>query len=91
MAVFANPNIHEYILILSWCFVLVNGGYTSWTDWSICSRSCGPGITSRHRTCSQPFPSLNGKDCSDIGEAFEQKSCFLKDCKGIAYCFFQQS
>ena len=61
---------------------LVNGGYTAWTAWSTCSRSCGPGITSRHRTCTQPVPAANGKDCSVIGEAFQQKACFLKACEG---------
>ncbi|XP_028394319.1 uncharacterized protein LOC114518504 isoform X2 [Dendronephthya gigantea] len=59
----------------------VNGGYTQWTEWSTCSRSCGPGITSRHRTCTQPVPSADGKDCSVIGESFQQKVCYLNNCK----------
>ncbi|XP_074627228.1 uncharacterized protein LOC141885237 isoform X4 [Acropora palmata] len=58
----------------------VDGGFTGWTDWSACSRSCGPGVTSRHRTCSNPRPSAGGKDCSNLGSAFEQRSCLLTEC-----------
>ncbi|XP_068700145.1 uncharacterized protein [Montipora foliosa] len=58
----------------------VNGGFTDWTDWSACSRSCGPGVTSRHRTCSNPRPTAGGNDCSNLGSAFEQRSCLLTEC-----------
>ena len=67
--------------ILTLC-PIVDGGFTGWTDWSACSRSCGPGVTSRHRTCSNPRPSAGGKDCSNLGSAFEQRSCLLTECPG---------
>ncbi|KAL9971012.1 hypothetical protein ACROYT_G023488 [Oculina patagonica] len=58
----------------------VDGGYTDFTEWSACSRSCGPGVTSRHRTCSNPSPTAGGKDCTNLGPAFEQRSCLLAEC-----------
>jgi len=61
----------------------VDGGYTAFTDWSACSRSCGPGVTSRHRTCSNPPPTAGGKDCTNLGPAFEQRSCLLAECPGL--------
>ncbi|XP_031556840.1 uncharacterized protein LOC116293538 isoform X2 [Actinia tenebrosa] len=58
----------------------VDGGYSPWTRWTECSRTCGPGIISRHRTCDNPFPSAGGKDCSNFGPSFDQKPCNMKEC-----------
>lgn len=40
-----------------------NGGWSEWSPWSSCTPACGRGVQYRTRTCSNPFPSNNGKFC----------------------------
>ncbi|XP_048581714.1 uncharacterized protein LOC5511228 isoform X2 [Nematostella vectensis] len=54
----------------------VDGGYSQWSPWTPCSRSCQAGVVSRHRICNSPAPSSGGKDCSNLGQGFEQMPCF---------------
>ncbi|KAJ8038941.1 Hemicentin-1 [Holothuria leucospilota] len=56
----------------------VNGGYSDWSDWSTCSLSCGGGVKSRTRTCSNPAPAFNGEDCK--GPGTERQMCMLERC-----------
>ncbi|XP_053390870.1 coadhesin-like, partial [Mercenaria mercenaria] len=46
-----------------------NGGWTNWDSWSTCSLTCGGGIQSRSRTCTNPRPSVLGQNC--IGNPHE--------------------
>lgn len=54
-------------------FVLVNGNFTLWTGWSVCSKSCGFGIRTRYRNCTNPPPLFGGSDC--LGELHQVKEC----------------
>ncbi|XP_065656244.1 SCO-spondin-like [Hydra vulgaris] len=58
----------------------VDGGLSVWSKFSECSASCGDGIQSRQRTCSNPVPSGGGKNC--VGVLSETQSCILSVCKG---------
>lgn len=58
----------------------VNGGYTAWSQWESCSKSCGDGLQKRTRSCSNPRPANGGSDCSRLGKAVETKKCNLKSC-----------
>ena len=60
-------------------YVSVDGGFSDWTAWSSCSKSCGDTVVkSRERSCTKPPPSGGGKNCS--GETFEIKLCETKPC-----------
>ena len=56
----------------------IHGGFTKWTEWSKCTRSCGVGITNRTRSCSDPVPMHGGNDCS--GTSIEIKVCNWNPC-----------
>lgn len=59
--------------------VLVNGGFTQWTEWSACSESCGPkAVRMRMRLCTNPPPAFGGNDCA--GWRFEVEYCKPKEC-----------
>lgn len=56
----------------------VDGGYTQWSIWSLCSASCGSGTQARYRRCNAPPKRNGGNDCK--GEFFEVRPC------GEMYC-----
>ncbi|XP_045163907.2 hemicentin-1-like [Mercenaria mercenaria] len=57
----------------------INGGWTSWTLWSTCSRTCGTGSSSRTRSCTNPAPKHNGAQC--FGPAYDTKTCSHNSCQ----------
>ena len=62
--------------------ILVDGGYTDWSDYGTCSKTCGEGIQIRERTCSNPTPRHGGEDCSSLGNATETRPCDDGPCPG---------
>ncbi|XP_056015238.1 SCO-spondin-like [Ostrea edulis] len=56
----------------------VDGGWSAWSWYDICSVSCGGGQQQRTRTCSNPTPEYNGKPC--VGDSASVKSCNTKIC-----------
>ena len=60
-------------------FLSVDGGYSSWGTWSMCSRSCGVGSQQPSRTCTNPAPKYGGRTCYRqrwrLGRATERRSC----------------
>ncbi|KAH0516852.1 A disintegrin and metalloproteinase with thrombospondin motifs 14 [Microtus ochrogaster] len=57
-----------------------DGGWSSWTKFGSCSRSCGGGVRSRSRSCDNPPPAYGGRPCS--GSMFEYQICNSDDCPG---------
>jgi len=62
------------------CFTAVNGGYTNWTI-SKCSVTCGGGVKTFTRTCTNPPPANGGKNCSELGPANKTASCNEQGCR----------
>ena len=58
----------------------MNGGLSEWTGFSPCSVSCGTGVQSRVRYCTEPYPQHGGDECT--GNSTDTKSCNIKDCPG---------
>ncbi|XP_053438721.1 A disintegrin and metalloproteinase with thrombospondin motifs 14 [Nycticebus coucang] len=57
-----------------------DGGWSSWTKFGSCSRSCGGGVRSRSRSCDNPPPAYGGRPCS--GPMFEYQVCNSEECPG---------
>ncbi|KAL5272649.1 hypothetical protein ACHWQZ_G000744 [Mnemiopsis leidyi] len=57
------------------CCVTVEGGWTDWTDWSVCEcdHSTGTGTRNKTRSCSNPSPSCFGSDCA--GDSVNTSFC----------------
>ncbi|KAL2088451.1 hypothetical protein ACEWY4_015350 [Coilia grayii] len=56
----------------------VNGGWESWGKWSDCSRTCGAGVQSAQRDCTNPAPQHGGRYC--LGERRRYKVCNTNPC-----------
>nr|XP_022332685.1 coadhesin-like isoform X2 [Crassostrea virginica] len=56
----------------------VNGQWSGWSGFSLCSTTCGPGAQIRKRTCTQPPPSNGGSSC--VGDEIESVQCQINPC-----------
>jgi len=54
-------------------YEIVDGGFSEWSSWSSCQVTCGEGMKSRTRTCTQPPPKYGGKICA--GDYSETAAC----------------
>ncbi|XP_065671366.1 uncharacterized protein LOC136089329 [Hydra vulgaris] len=59
-----------------------DGGYTEWSPFSSCSQTCGGGVEIRTRTCINPSPLGDGKDCQHLGPSKEEREC------SNVFCFY---
>ncbi|XP_046853902.1 A disintegrin and metalloproteinase with thrombospondin motifs adt-1-like [Xenia sp. Carnegie-2017] len=59
---------------------ITRAGWTDWSWWKICSKSCGKGVESRYRRCINPPPTSGGLKCS--GKSNETKFCNDCPCPG---------
>nr|XP_022289245.1 sushi, von Willebrand factor type A, EGF and pentraxin domain-containing protein 1-like isoform X2 [Crassostrea virginica] len=58
---------------------IVNGGWSSWSQFSECSTSCNGGTKSRSRMCNSPVPDPEGIPC-DMSNAKEHVACNDEKC-----------
>lgn len=64
--------------------VVINGGFSSWGKFGACSMTCGLGISTRERTCTNPEQQGKGaKDCTEIGDYTETRYCMVKKCNTV--------
>lgn len=62
-------------------YVSVDGGWSAFTSYSKCSKSCGLGKQERSRVCNNPIPAHGGEKC--IGEDVQSKECKIKECPSM--------
>lgn len=55
----------------------VDGGWSEWSQWTTCSRTCGNGRRKRKRECNNPKPHT-GRFCQ--GKMVESELCNLGKC-----------
>ena len=60
--------------------VLVDGGWSTWSSWNTCSKSCATGQQERTRNCTKPSPSNGGRNC--VGPSREDQACNTQNCPG---------
>ncbi|KAL3880318.1 hypothetical protein ACJMK2_032566 [Sinanodonta woodiana] len=51
----------------------VDGQWSHWSSWSVCSASCGAGLETRNRLCDNPATVNGGRDCEGFNE--ESRIC----------------
>ena len=65
----------------------VNGSWSDWSSWGQCSVSCGVGLQSRTRSCTNPTPKHYGYHC--IGQNLEDRLCYSEKCDGTFWWVFK--
>ena len=60
---------------------LVDGGVSTWGEWSTCTLTCGGGSRERSRTCTNPAPEFGGADCTDA--LSESEPCNSDPCPSL--------
>ncbi|XP_035769457.1 A disintegrin and metalloproteinase with thrombospondin motifs 17 isoform X1 [Neolamprologus brichardi] len=56
----------------------VDGDWSPWSQWSLCSRTCGTGVQFRQRKCDHPPPGPGGRHCPQA--SVEHKACEAPPC-----------
>ncbi|KAK2858572.1 hypothetical protein Q5P01_003192 [Channa striata] len=55
-----------------------DGGWSQWSNWTKCTKSCGGGVQSRRRECDSPIPEGEGNYCEGLGT--EVMACNINHC-----------
>ena len=72
---------YNLILLVFIALVAVNGGWSEWSQLSLCDKGCGGGKQKRYRFCNQPILKHGGADC--VGSRTETKGCNVDACPGL--------
>lgn len=59
----------------------IHGGWSEWSSWGECSKTCGRGLKVRKRFCNNPAVKHNGNTCE--GENVEYEECKVKVCSNF--------
>lgn len=92
-SIFSHPSFSFRTVILNEFFSFsfpVDCGWSSWTQWSACSRSCDVGVRRRYRSGTNPPAAFGGRRC--IGDKVGIDTCSIEPCFGepleLPFSFF---
>ena len=71
---------YRFLTIVCILTVTVHGGWTSWSAWSGCTKSCREGARTRNRNCTNPLPSNGVQTCAGLNLTTEV--CSTQNCPG---------
>lgn len=58
--------------------ISVDGSWATWGNWGTCTVTCGGGIQSRSRTCTNPAPQYGGANCPSFSSSTQ--ACNTHNC-----------
>ncbi|XP_070536311.1 A disintegrin and metalloproteinase with thrombospondin motifs 18-like isoform X2 [Ptychodera flava] len=58
--------------------VPIDGGWSGYSEYGECSRSCGGGVSFKERFCNNPRPQYGGKYCE--GKTRDYQMCNIQEC-----------
>lgn len=58
----------------------INGGWSNWSEWGSCSKTCGTALKNITRLCNNPVPEHGGSPC--MGDSFKERECATNPCQG---------
>ena len=58
------------------------GGWSEWGEWTVCTAICSQGRRMKERTCNNPRPQGEGRDCVGDSYAVEECSHHAPFCEG---------
>ncbi|XP_073255077.1 thrombospondin-2-like isoform X2 [Porites lutea] len=73
-----GPNMQTSSCNVAHCSV--NGGYSDWGPYGQCSKTCGGGVQTKTRSCTNPPPQNGGRDCSSLGPSSSSRECNRNPC-----------
>ncbi|MEQ2168913.1 hypothetical protein GOODEAATRI_019547, partial [Goodea atripinnis] len=71
-----GPHREDQVCVIASCDL--DGGWSHWSYWTECTKSCGGGIQSRRRHCDSPIPGGDGNYCEGLGT--EVRACNTNHC-----------
>ena len=72
----SGQDSEEFECKIAYCPIA--GGWSEWSSWSTCSKTCGVSHRMRKRFCNNPVPKYNGSYCD--GENVEYEDCKMPAC-----------
>lgn len=77
------PSLSYWLFLSLTCVYVclsVDCGWSSWTQWSACSRTCDVGVRRRYRSGTNPPPAFGGRPCK--GDRVGIDTCSIEPCFG---------
>ena len=61
-------------------FCPTDGNWSSWSQWTTCSLTCGGGNQTQTRNCTNPVPAYGGNNCSTTNMESSTIPCNSQPC-----------